>query len=87
MSKKSTAINFVIGPRSPLERSVHTEPGGASVAESQGRLWKGLGRKSHDLLLSDLGLDGVSWQHQLLDCSIHGTLWVKAVFLEEEKEE
>lgn len=40
-----------------------------------------LGGESRELFLSDLGLDGVPWQHQLLDRGICGTLWGKAVFL------
>lgn len=37
------------------------------------------------LLLPDLGLHRVPWQHQFLNHGVCWTLWVKAVFLKEKK--
>lgn len=54
-----------------------------SLGKSRGQ---GLRARSHGLLLFVLGfIDGVPWQHQLLDHSVRRTLWGEAVFLKEEK--
>jgi hypothetical protein len=45
-----------------------------------------LGGEISGLLLLELGLDRVPWQHQLLDHDVGGTLWIKVVFLKEKKE-